>query len=577
MARKKTAPVSEPAETPARRRRRTARRRIEIPRTLPILPVRDNVYFPNTLAPVLVGREKSLHAVEAALESFNKLMLLVTQRDVTIDEPTLSDLFEVGVVAEILQAIHAPDNTMRVVFRGLQRARLVALESDEPYLLAKIEPIPVREAALTTDIEALMRSAVEMFEEIASQERSIPPEVVATISYMQEPGRLADTIAHFAPMRFTDKQKVLETVPIKERLETLVHLLRHELEIVELQQRIRDRVEQELGDTQREYYLREQLKIIQRELGERDERFSEVEEYRKRIAESGMPEDIAERALKEVDRLEKMPFGSPEASVIRTYLDVMLSLPWKERTEDRVDIAEAAQILDEDHYGLKKVKERVLEFLAVRKLAGSLKGPILCFVGPPGVGKTSLGRSIARALGRKFIRVSLGGVRDEAEIRGHRRTYIGAMPGRIIQGLRQVGTRNPVFMLDEIDKLGYDFRGDPTSALLEALDPEQNDKFSDHYLEVPFDLSDVMFITTANTLETIPPPLRDRIEIIQFSGYTEDEKLHIARDYLIPRVLERHGLTAEHLEIGEDALLRIIREYTREAGVRNLERELSTI
>jgi ATP-dependent Lon protease len=327
---------------------------VEIPRTLPILPVRDNVYFPNTLAPVLVGREKSLRAVEAALEMHNKLMLLVTQRDVTIEEPMLEDLFEVGVVAEILQAIHAPDNTMRVVFRGVQRARLAALESDEPYLLARVEPIPTREAKLTTDIEALMRSAVEMFEEIASHERSIPPEVVATISYMQEPGRLADTIAHFAPLRFTDKQKVLETVPVKERLETLVHLLRHELEVVELQQRIRDRVEQELGDTQREYYLREQLKIIQRELGERDDRFSEVEDYRKRIAESGMPEDIAERALKEVDRLEKMPFGSPEASVIRTYLDVMLSLPWREQTEDRVDIAEAAQILDEDHYGLKR-------------------------------------------------------------------------------------------------------------------------------------------------------------------------------------------------------------------------------
>jgi len=575
MPRKKPASASEPVSTVARRR--PSKRRVEIPRTLPVLPVRDNVYFPNTLAPVLVGREKSLRAVEASLEAYNKLMVLVTQRDVTIEDPTVQDLFEIGVVAEILQAIHAPDNTMRVVFRGVQRVRLVALESDEPFLLATIEPIPVREVSLTTDVEALMRSAVEMFEEIASQERSVPPEVVATIAYMQEPGRLADTIAHFAPMRFTDKQKVLATIPIKERLETLVHLLRHELEIVELQQRIRDRVEQELGDTQREYYLREQLKIIQRELGERGEPFSEAEEYRKRIAESGMPEEIAERALKEADRLEKMPFGSPEASVIRTYLDVMLSLPWNTRTEDRMDITEAAQILDEDHYGLKKVKERVLEFLAVRQLAGSLKGPILCFVGPPGVGKTSLGRSIARALGRKFIRVSLGGVRDEAEIRGHRRTYIGAMPGRILQGLRQAGTRNPVFMLDEIDKLGYDFRGDPTSALLEALDPEQNDKFSDHYLEVPFDLSDVMFITTANALETIPPPLRDRMEIIQFSGYTEDEKLHIARDYLIPRVRERHGLTHEQLDITEDALLRIIREYTREAGVRNLERELATI
>ena len=388
MPRKKPASASEPVSTVARRR--PSKRRVEIPRTLPVLPVRDNVYFPNTLAPVLVGREKSLRAVEASLEAYNKLMVLVTQRDVTIEDPTVQDLFEIGVVAEILQAIHAPDNTMRVVFRGVQRVRLVALESDEPFLLATIEPIPVREVSLTTDVEALMRSAVEMFEEIASQERSVPPEVVATIAYMQEPGRLADTIAHFAPMRFTDKQKVLATIPIKERLETLVHLLRHELEIVELQQRIRDRVEQELGDTQREYYLREQLKIIQRELGERGEPFSEAEEYRKRIAESGMPEEIAERALKEADRLEKMPFGSPEASVIRTYLDVMLSLPWNTRTEDRMDITEAAQILDEDHYGLKKVKERVLEFLAVRQLAGSLKGPILCFVGPPGVGKTSL-------------------------------------------------------------------------------------------------------------------------------------------------------------------------------------------
>ncbi|MDW8051189.1 MAG: endopeptidase La [Armatimonadota bacterium] len=574
MPRKKTTATVEPTE---HKRRRTQRRRLEIPRTLPVLPVRDNVYFPNTLAPVLVGREKSLRAVEAAMTSTNRLMVLVTQRDVTIEDPTLEDLFTVGVVAEIMQAIPAPNGTLRVVFRGIQRARLLGLEHEEPFMLAKIEPIVEREVELTTDIEALMRSAVEMLREIAEHDREIPPEVVASVSYLQEPGRLADTIAHFVPMRYTEKQKVLEAIPIKERLEVLVRLLGHEVEIAHLKQRIQDRVEKELGDTQREYYLREQLKAIQRELGERDEKFSEVEEYRARIADSGMPEEIAERALKEVDRLEKMPFGSPEASVIRTYLDVLLSLPWKERTEDRVDINEAARILDEDHYGLKKVKERVLEFLAVRKLSGSLKGPILCFVGPPGVGKTSLGRSIARALGRKFVRVSLGGVRDEAEIRGHRRTYIGAMPGRIIQGLRQAGTRNPVFMLDEIDKLGYDFRGDPTSALLEALDPEQNDKFSDHYLEVPFDLSDVMFITTANTLETIPPPLRDRMEIIQFSGYTEDEKLHIARDYLIPRVLERHGLTKDHLQITDDALIRIIREYTREAGVRNLERELATI
>jgi ATP-dependent Lon protease len=570
MARKKT------ESTETRSRTRSGRGKMTIPSELPVLPVRDNVYFPQNIAPVLVGREKSLRAVDTAMHS-NRLMLLVAQREVTIDDPKQDDLFTVGVVAEVLQAIQAPDGTMRVVFRGLERARLLQLSQTEPYLVAQIEVIPVSEPRKSRELEALLRMAISLFEDLASHERTIPPEVVAGIHYIQQEGRAADTIAHFAPLKFSDKQQVLETIDVRERLQLLVRLLRHELEVAELQQHIRERVEQEMSDTQREYYLREQLKIIQQELGERDEHFSEVAEYRKRIAESGMPEEVAERALKEVDRLEKMPFASPEAAVIRTYLDVLLSLPWSQRTEDRVDINEAARILDEDHYGLKKVKERVLEFLAVRQLAGTLKGPILCFVGPPGVGKTSIGRSIARALGRKFVRVSLGGVRDEAEIRGHRRTYIGALPGRIIQGLRQAGTRNPVFMLDEIDKLGYDFRGDPTSALLEALDPEQNERFSDHYLEVPFDLSEVMFITTANTLETIPPPLRDRMEIIPFSGYTEDEKLQIAKGYLVPRTIERHGLTSEHIEFTDAALLRIIREYTREAGVRNLEREIATV
>jgi ATP-dependent Lon protease len=570
MARKKT------ESTETRTRTRSKRGKITLPSELPVLPVRDNVYFPQNIAPVLVGREKSLRAVDAAMHS-NRLMLLVAQREVTIDDPKQDDLFTVGVVAEVLQAIQAPDGTMRVVFRGLERARLLQLSQTEPYLVAQIEVIPVSEPRKSRELEALLRTAISLFEDLASHERTIPPEVVAGIHYIQQEGRAADTMAHFAPLKFSDKQQVLETIDVRERLQLLVRLLRHELEVAELQQHIRERVEQEMSDTQREYYLREQLKIIQQELGERDEHFSEVAEYRKRIAESGMPEEVAERALKEVDRLEKMPFASPEAAVIRTYLDVLLSLPWSQRTEDRVDINEAARILDEDHYGLKKVKERVLEFLAVRQLAGTLKGPILCFVGPPGVGKTSIGRSIARALGRKFVRVSLGGVRDEAEIRGHRRTYIGALPGRIIQGLRQAGTRNPVFMLDEIDKLGYDFRGDPTSALLEALDPEQNERFSDHYLEVPFDLSEVMFITTANTLETIPPPLRDRMEIIPFSGYTEDEKLQIAKGYLVPRTIERHGLTSEHIEFTDAALLRIIREYTREAGVRNLEREIATV
>ncbi|MEN3001532.1 MAG: endopeptidase La [Armatimonadota bacterium] len=577
MARKKIeATHQQQRATTSRTRASRTRKKVIMPTELPVLPVRDNVYFPQNIAPVLVGREKSLRAVDAALHG-DKLMLLVTQREVTIDDPTQDDLFTLGVVAEVLQAIQAPDGTMRVVFRGLERARLVRLIQTDPYLKAQIEVVPSPEPRKSRELEALLRTAISLFENLAAHERNIAPEVVAGVNYIPQEGRAADTIAHFAPLKFTDKQQLLETLDVKERLQMLVRLLRHELEVAELEQRIRERVEQEMSDTQREYYLREQLKVIQQELGERDEHFSEVKEYRKRIAESGMPEEVAERANKEVDRLEKMPFASPEASVIRTYLDVLLSLPWAQRTEDRVDINEAARILDEDHYGLKKVKERVLEFLAVRQLAGSLRGPILCFVGPPGVGKTSIGRSIARALGRKFIRVSLGGVRDEAEIRGHRRTYIGALPGRIIQGLRQVGTRNPVFMLDEIDKLGYDFRGDPTSALLEALDPEQNERFSDHYLEVPFDLSEVMFITTANTLETIPAPLRDRMEVIPFSGYTEDEKLQIAKGYLVPRTVERHGLTPEQIAFTDDALLRIIREYTREAGVRNLEREIATI
>lgn len=567
-----------PKSTARTRRTRTAAKEgeVKIVSELPILPIRDNVYFPQMLAPVLVGRERSLKATETALET-HKQMLMVAQRDIGVEEPEQQDLYSVGIVAEVVQVLQVPDGTLRVVFRGLERARLVEVTQTEPFLTARIEVLPVREPRMKTDLEALMRMAVSLFEEIVQNDRSVPPETIPAVMYIEHPGRLADTIAHFLPLKFDAKQEILETLDVRERLDTLVKILRRELDVIEVQRRIRDRVEKEMGDTQREYYLREQLKIIQRELGERDERLSEVEEYREKIAQAGMPEEVAERAYKEVERLEKMPFASPEGSVIRTYLDTMIALPWNIRTDDRMDIQDASHILDEDHHGLKKVKERVLEFLSVRKLSGSLKGPILCFVGPPGVGKTSLGRSIARALGRKFVRISLGGVRDEAEIRGHRRTYVGALPGRIIQGLRQAGSKNPVFMLDEIDKLGYDFRGDPTSALLEALDPEQNDRFSDHYLEVPFDLSDVMFITTANLLETVPAPLRDRMEVIPFPGYTEEEKLAIAKGYLVPRNLERHGLKPEQLAFEDDALMKIIREYTREAGVRNLEREIATI
>lgn len=559
------------AKKPVRRSRRPS-----IPTDLPLLPIRDNVYFPQMLAPVLVGREKSLRAAETALEE-HKLMFMVAQMEVGVEEPSEGDLYPVGIVAEIIQVLQVPDGTLRVVFRGLERARLIGISQTDPFLRARIEPMHAREPRSATEIEARMRMAVSLFENIVQNERSVPPETIPAVMYIEQPGRLADTIAHFLPLKFQSKQEVLETLDVRERLDALVRILRRELEVIEVQQKIRDRVEEEMGDTQREYFLREQMKAIQQELGERDEKASEVEEYRKKIEQSGMPEEVAERAYKEVDRLEKMPFASPEGSVIRTYLDWLIILPWQVKTEDMVDIAESQRILDEDHYGLEKVKERILEFLSVRKLSGSLKGPILCFVGPPGVGKTSLGRSIARALGRKFVRVSLGGVRDEAEIRGHRRTYIGALPGRIIQGMRQAGSNNPVFMLDEIDKLGYDFRGDPTAALLEALDPEQNDRFSDHYLEAPFDLSDVMFVTTANLLDTIPAPLRDRMEVISFPGYTEAEKLMIAKGFLVPKNLEKHGLTAKLLKFDDDAIMRVIREYTREAGVRNLERELASI
>lgn len=568
------------SKTTSQRKRASSTRRerkpSRIPTELPILPIRDNVYFPHMLAPVLIGRERSLQAAKSALES-HKMMLMVAQREVNVEDPSIDDLFQVGIIAEVVQVLQVPDGTLRVVFRGLERAKITRVTQTDPYLVVELEPLSVKEPRVKTDIEALMRMAVTLFEEIVQNERSVPPETIPAVMYIEHPGRLADTIAHFLPLKFTAKQEILETLDIHERLENTVRILRRELEVIEVQHRIRDRVEQEMGDTQREYYLREQMKIIQKELGERDERMSEVEEYREKIMQVGMPEEVLERAFKEVERLEKMPFASPEGSVIRTYLDTMLTLPWDQRTDDQMDIQEAALILDEDHYGLTKVKERILEFLSVRQLSGSLKGPILCFAGPPGVGKTSIGRSIARALGRKFVRISLGGVRDEAEIRGHRRTYVGALPGRIIQGLRQAGSKNPVFMLDEIDKLGYDFRGDPTSALLEALDPEQNDRFSDHYLEVPFDLSDVMFITTANLLETVPAPLRDRMEVIAFPGYTESEKLQIAISYLVPRNLERHGLTKKHLKFTDDALLKIIREYTREAGVRNLEREIATV
>jgi ATP-dependent Lon protease len=545
-----------------------------IPEIIPLMPIREAVYFPHAIFPIFVGRDKSVRALEEA-RCQDRYILLVAQRQ-NVDDPQPEDLYDVGVVAEIMQVLNLPDNTVRVMLEGTSRVKIMEYLQSEPFFRVRIEPLS-EDDEKSVEAEALMRSVITQFQQVVELGKNVPPESLIQVMNIDEPGRLADTIVPFLPLKVEAKQEILETLNARERLEKLSVILKKETEILEIQKNIRNKVEKEMGETQREFILREQLKAIQQELGERDERGSEIEDYRGKIAEAKMPKEAEERSLKELDRLEKMPFQAPEGVVVRTYLDWLVTVPWSQKSEELVDIDEAQKVLDEDHYGLSKVKERILEFLAVRKLAGKMKGPILCFVGPPGVGKTSIGKSIARALGRKFIRISLGGVRDEAEIRGHRRTYIGALPGRIIQGVRTAGTNNPVFMLDEIDKLGMDFRGDPSAALLEALDPEQNNSFSDHYLEVPFDLSDVMFITTANLLDPIPPALKDRMEVITFPGYIEEEKLNIAKGFLVPKQRQEHGLKDEQLTYEEMALRRLIREYTRESGVRNLEREIATI
>jgi ATP-dependent Lon protease len=540
------------------------------------VPVRDQVYFPQMVFPLFVGRERSVRALEEAMES-HRVIALAAQKEVLTEEPEPDDIYSVGIAAEVLQVLRMPDGTLRLMLQGIERVRITRYVHTEPFILVAVAALS-SEKVHDLEIEALMGIVVSLFEQLVNAGKNIPPEVLLSISNQSDPERIINTVTPYLPVRVQEKQQILEMGSTRERLERLVVLMRKEIEIFELQKAIRSRVEKEMGDTQREFFLREQLKVIQQELGERDERLSEIEEFRQKIVTAGMPEDVQERAFKELERLEKMPFAAPEGVVVRNYLDWLVSLPWSTVTADSLDIAAAGQVLDEDHYGLQKVKERILEFLAVRKLAGSaMKGPILCFVGPPGVGKTSIGRSIARALGRKFVRVSLGGVRDEAEIRGHRRTYVGALPGRIIQGIRQAGSRNPIFMLDEIDKLGMDFRGDPSSALLEALDPEQNYAFSDHYLEVPFNLREVMFITTANLLDPIPPALRDRMEVIVFPGYTEEEKMNIARGFLVPKQVKEHGLTPEQCQFTDAAIQLILREYTREAGVRNLEREIAAV
>jgi ATP-dependent Lon protease len=557
-----------------------------LPETIPVLPMRDAIYFPGMVFPLFVGRERSIKALESVWEGAVQTVLLVTQRDASREEPTLDELYTIGVLAEVIQFARMPDGTVRATMEAGPRVKVLEMIETEPFLRVRAEMFPKSESGDTEEIneetrlrkEALARSVTMQFEQLALEGRSIPPESVMNVLSLQEPDLLTDAILPYLAIKITEKQELLEMPTTLERLERLTQLLERELQLLAVQVSIRSQVEKEMGENQREFFLREQLKVIQQELRDLGEKSDEIGEYREKILLSGMSEALEQKALKEVDRLEKTAFASPESGVIRTYLDWLIAMPWDTQTEENTDITAAEKVLNDDHYGLEKVKERLLEFLAVRTLAGDrLKSPILCFVGPPGVGKTSLGRSVAAALGRKFLRISLGGVRDEAEIRGHRRTYVGAMPGRLIQGIKQAGVRNPVILLDEIDKIGQDFRGTPASSLLEALDPEQNKEFTDHYLEAPFDLSQVLFLVTANLLEPIPPALRDRLEIIPFSSYTEEEKMAIAERYLWPKLCESHGIEAKNVTLTPESLQLIIREYTREAGVRQLERELATL
>ncbi|CAM4335618.1 MAG: endopeptidase La [Paenibacillus macerans] len=544
-------------------------------RRFPLLPLRGLLVYPSMVLHLDVGREKSVKALEKAMVEDN-LILLCSQSEVNIEEPTQEDIFRIGTVAKVRQMLKLPNGTIRVLVEGMERAEIIEyLDNDEYYeVIAKERP---EEETVDPEIDALMRTVLTQFEHYINLSKKVTPETLAAVSDIEEAGRLADVITSHLSLKIKDKQEILETIDVRKRLEKLLDILNNEREVLELERKISQRVKKQMEKTQKEYYLREQMKAIQKELGEKEGRAGEAEELRAQMEEKRLPEKVREKAEKEIDRLEKMPPSSAEGGVIRNYVDWLLSLPWHEKTEDDLDLAKAEQVLDEDHYGLDKPKERVLEYLAVQKLVKKLKGPILCLVGPPGVGKTSLARSIARSLGREFVRISLGGVRDEAEIRGHRRTYVGAMPGRIIQGMKSAGTLNPVFLLDEIDKMASDFRGDPSAALLEVLDPEQNNTFSDHFIEVPFDLSNVMFITTANAVHNIPRPLLDRMETLFIPGYTELEKLQIATRYLLPKQKKEHGLAAEQLEIGEDALLKTIREYTRESGVRGLEQQVAAL
>ncbi|MFD1957644.1 endopeptidase La [Paenibacillus thailandensis] len=542
---------------------------------LPLLPLRGLIVYPSMVLHLDVGRDKSIKALERAMIE-EHLILLCSQSEVNIEEPTQDDIYRIGTIARVRQMLKLPNGTIRVLVEGVVRAEITSYLSNDEFYEVMVKELPEPETD-DPEVDALMRSVLGQFEHYISLSKKVTPETHAAVADIDDPGRLADVITSHLSLKIKDKQEILETVDIRQRLEKLLDFLNNEREVLELERKINQRVKKQMEKTQKEYYLREQMKAIQKELGEKEGRAGEVEELRAQLAESGAPDAVKEKAEKEIDRLEKMPSTSAEGGVIRTYIDWLLSLPWNKQTEDDLSLSKAEEILNDDHYGLEKPKERVLEYLAVQKLVKQMKGPILCLVGPPGVGKTSLARSIAKSLGRKFVRISLGGVRDEAEIRGHRRTYVGAMPGRIIQGMKTAGTLNPVFLLDEIDKMAMDFRGDPASALLEVLDPEQNNTFSDHYIEAPFDLSKVMFVTTANAVHNIPRPLLDRMEMLYIPGYTELEKQQIATRYLLPKQKREHGLEEDQLRVEESALLKVIREYTREAGVRNLEQQIAAI
>ncbi|MDB5973753.1 MAG: ATP-dependent proteinase, Serine peptidase family [Nevskia sp.] len=542
----------------------------------PVLPLRDVVIFPHLAQPLFVGREKSVKALTAAMQD-GKRILLVAQKHADTDEPDTGDLYDVGTLASILQLLKLPDGTVKVLVEGAQRARILSLDNSNDYLTAQFEPIESDEGQLGgSETDAVMRATVATFEQYVKLNKKVPAELLPSLSSMDSPGRLADAIAAHLNLKLEDKQKVLELTDPKPRIEYVLGQLEGEIDILQIEKKIRGRVKSQMEKNQREYYLNEQIKAIQKELGELEDAPNEQEELARKIDKSGMPKAAKTKANAELNKLKMMPAMSAEATVVRNYLDWLTQVPWKKTTKATIDLSSAEKQLDTDHYGLEKVKERILEYLAVQSRVKKLKGPILCLVGPPGVGKTSLGRSIAEATNRKFTRMSLGGVRDEAEIRGHRRTYIGSMPGKIIQSMSKVGVKNPLFLLDEIDKMSMDFRGDPSSALLEVLDPEQNNSFNDHYLEVDYDLSDVMFVCTANTLN-IPGPLLDRMEVIRIPGYTEDEKLNIAKRYLVPKQIKANGLKDEELEIADGAIRSIVRTYTREAGVRSLEREISKI